>query len=306
MIYLVAISAGLLAFLVLMIFLRLLLKDRLILDKRLDVIGGKSDEDKPIKARKRKTTKEPALRALAYELSNAGVHMRPNEFLILWLTSAAIVPTLLALAGMHPVSSFAAALFGLALPPLFVRKRKKKRLILFEKQLGEALVLIANCLSAGMTFQQAMASVSSEMPNPIAHEFARTVKEIQFGTGVDIALDHLVSRVKSTDLMLTVSAIQIQRQVGGNLLEILENISVTIKDRIKIKDEIRVLVATGRSSGLIIGMIPIAIGGILALINPEYIMLFFQTQMGVTMLIVAATMEILGFLVIRKIVNIKY
>jgi tight adherence protein B len=232
--------------------------------------------------------------------------MRPNEFLVIWFLSAVFMPVLMAVAGLHLVSVAAVGIIGLATPPLLVRKRKKKRLVIFEKQLGEALVLICNCLRAGMTFQQAMSSIATEMPDPIAREFSRTVKEIHLGASVDTALDSMVKRVGSTDLMITISAIQIQRQVGGNLMEILENISMTIKDRIKIKEDIRVLTATGRSSGVIVGAIPLAIGGLLTLVNPAYIMTFFETRMGVIMLIVAGAMEAIGFLIIRKIVSVKY
>ncbi len=115
-----------------------------------------------------------------------------------------------------------------------------------------------------------------------------------------------MKRVRSTDLMLTVSAVQIQRQVGGNLLEILENTSKTIKERIKLKDDIRVMTASGRISSIVVGMLPVAIGGLLMLINPSYIQTFFDTSMGVIMLVVAAGMEITGFLIIKKIATIKY
>jgi tight adherence protein B len=187
-----------------------------------------------------------------------------------------------------------------------VNKRKSKRLVLFEKQLGDALVLIGNCLRAGMTFHQAMANVAKEMPDPIAKEFSRTVKEIQLGSATDDALERLAERVKSKDLLITVSAVQIQREVGGNLLEIIETISQTIKDRAKIRDDIRVMSAQGRSSGIIIGMLPLAIGGILALVNPDYVMTFFDTKAGTIMLIVAGCMEVTGFFIINRIVNIKY
>jgi tight adherence protein B len=151
-----------------------------------------------------------------------------------------------------------------------------------------------------------MANIAHEMPDPIAREFARTAKEIQLGNSMDTALDNMVQRVRSTDLMLTVSAVQIQRQVGGNLLEILENISVTIRERIKLKDDIRVMTASGRISSVVVGLIPVAIGGLLMLINPSYIQTFFDTPMGIGMLTAAAGMEIIGFLIIKKIVTIKY
>jgi tight adherence protein B len=116
----------------------------------------------------------------------------------------------------------------------------------------------------------------------------------------------MASRVGSVDLMLAVSAVNIQRQTGGNLSVILGNISTTIKERQKIKDDIRVLTATGRISGAVIGSIPVGIALILLLINPDYIMMFFDTQIGIFMLIVAAIMETIGFLVVKKMVTVKY
>lgn len=303
--YVISISIAVTTFFLFVMILFAIRKDNLLLNKRLDEMGIKPEEIKPVKIRKKKE-KPPVSLTLAYELSNAGIRMRTNEFLILWFICAAVIPGMLSLAGLHLVSVFTAAGIGIAIPPILVNKRKKKRLVIFEQQLGDALVLMSNCLRAGMTFQQAMANVSTEMPDPIAKEFSRTVREIQFGTNVDVALDRLVARVKSADLMITVSAIQIQREVGGNLLEILESISDTIKERIKVKNEMRVLSATGKSSGVIIGVLPIVIGGMLALINPDYIMTFFDTKMGTTMLIVAVLMESTGFLLINRIVNIKY
>ena len=302
----VGLSAGLLIFMIAIILLRLAMRDKITVSQRLAELGGQSETQKPVKIKRKKSSRDPVSLALANDLFNAGIRMRPNEYLVIWFLSAVFLPALMAVSGLHLVSVAAVALIGLATPPLLVRKRKKKRLIIFEKQLGEALVLICNCLRAGMTFQQAMSSIATEMPDPRAREFSRTVKEIHLGASVDSALDGMVKRVGSTDLMITISAIQIQRQVGGNLMEILENISMTIKDRIKIKEDIRVLTATGRSSGVIVGAIPLAIGGLLTLVNPAYIMTFFDTRMGVIMLLVAGAMETVGFLIIRKIVSIKY
>lgn len=306
MIYILAISSGLLAFAVISIVIRMIMRDRIAVLDRINYQIGQFTNDQPVKIRKKKKARDPVSLAIANELSNAGINMRPNEFLILWAIAIILIPGLLWLLDAHTMTTLAAAIIGFVLPPLLIRNRKKKRLIIFEKQLGEALVLIGNCLRAGMTFQQAMSNVAEDMPDPIGREFSRTIREIHLGSSVDTALERMSERVKSLDLTLTVSAIQIQRQVGGNLLDILENISITIKDRLKVKDDIRVLTATGRSSGVIVGSIPLVIGGMLALINPEYMMTFFNTRTGNIMLFVAGGMEILGFLIIRKIVDIKY
>ncbi len=137
-------------------------------------------------------------------------------------------------------------------------------------------------------------------------EFGRVCNEIRYGATMEEALNNMVDRVKSPDLMLVVSAVLIQRTTGGNLSEILSTISNTIRDRIKIKGEISSITAQGRMSGLIIGSLPVGIAAILMVINPEYMSTFFTTTAGNIMLIVSVVMEVLGFFAIRKVVTIEY
>ncbi len=277
--YLLAVSTGLLAFLIATIILMTGTEDRHRLKQRLHALVGKAEQPRSLVRQDRKKNqvhrKNSVSKVFAEELLSAGVRMRPEEFLTLWICATLGPSGLILLLGGHPITVFAAVLIGLLIPPFVVVHLKKKRLILFEKQLGDALLLMSNCLRSGLTFQQAMVNIAKEMPDPIAREFFRTSKEIQLGNSMDIALDNMIRRVQSTDLMLMVSAVQIQRQVGGNLLEILENISVTIKERLKLKDDIRVMTATGRISSLVVGMIPIVIAGALMLINPAYMQKFF-------------------------------
>ncbi|MGI5907144.1 MAG: type II secretion system F family protein [Christensenellales bacterium] len=289
------------------ILLNRFVAQRTLVKQRLRALAGWQEQQvRPVKQKKPKRGRIPVSKVFAEELASAGVRMRPEEFLTLWLAAALAPAGVLMLFRAHPITLIAAAALGVLLPPLLVRRAKGKRLRLFERQLGDALLLMGNSLRSGLTFQQAMGNIAREMPDPIAREFARTVREIQLGCDIDAALDGMVKRVRSTDLMLTVSAVQIQRQVGGNLLEILENTSKTIKERIKLKDDIRVMTASGRISSIVVGMLPVAIGGLLMLINPSYIQTFFDTSMGVIMLVVAAGMEITGFLIIKKIATIKY
>jgi tight adherence protein B len=144
------------------------------------------------------------------------------------------------------------------------------------------------------------------MTPPINVEFGRALQEMQYGVPLEQALNSMAERIKSPDLMLTISAVNIQRQTGGNLSEILEVISETIKERIKIKGDIRTLTAQGRMSGLLIGGLPIVLGGFLMVANPSYMMLLFTESMGRLFLISAIILEIIGFSLIRKIVSIKY
>jgi tight adherence protein B len=151
-----------------------------------------------------------------------------------------------------------------------------------------------------------MTSISEEMQEPIGKEFALTVREINMGVDMDTALDNMVDRVRSTDLMMTVAAVKIQRQVGGNLLEILVSISSTIKDRLRLKNDIRVMTAQGRMSALIIGLLPVFLALMLMIINPTYLLKFVQKPAGIAMLAVGLVMEIIGFVFVRKVVTITY
>jgi tight adherence protein B len=232
--------------------------------------------------------------------------MRGEEFLGLWLIVTLAPGGLMLFLGAHPLSAAAMILFGIVIPPMYVQSAKGKRLRKFEKQLGDALLLIANSLRAGFSFLQAMSSISEEMQEPIGKEFALTVREINMGVDMDTALDNMVDRVRSTDLLMTVAAVKIQRQVGGNLLEILVTISSTIKDRLRLKNDIRVMTAQGRVSALIIGLLPVFLALMLMIINPTYLLKFVQKPAGIAMLVVGLIMEIIGFIFVRKVVTITY
>ena len=185
------------------------------------------------------------------ELLLANILIKPEEFLVLWLIVIFVPAGLVILFTSELIPSVTLIVLGVLLPPAYIRNQKKKRTAKFESQLGDALIVIGNCIRSGLTFQQAMETISNEMDAPIGQEFTRVVREIRYGNNLEKALNNMASRVGSVDLMLAVSAVNIQRQTGGNLSVILGNISTTIKERQKIKDDIRVLTATGRISGAV-------------------------------------------------------
>lgn len=240
------------------------------------------------------------------ELTLADIKLKPEEFSVIWLVLTFIPSGLVALLSGEMLSAVTLAVVGAGLPVFIVRSRKKKRTIAFEVQLGDALIVICNCLRSGLSFQQAMEAIVKEMGPPVSVEFGRVLQEMQYGVPLEEGLNNMTERLKSADLLLTVSAVNIQRQTGGNLSEILEIISETIKERIKIKGDIRTLTAQGRMSGMLIGGLPIVMGGMLMITNPAYMLLLFTTPLGRMLLIVAVTMEVLGFTFIKKIVDIKY
>lgn len=240
------------------------------------------------------------------ELILADIMMKPEEFCLVWLVLTFVPAGLAALfkAGLMPSATLAAV--GAFLPILFIKIKKGRRIKAFEGQLGDTLIMICNGLKSGFSFQQTMENVANDMPPPIGIEFGRVCNEIRYGATMEEALNNMVDRVKSPDLMLVVSAVLIQRTTGGNLSEILTTISQTIKDRIQIKGEISSITAQGRMSGMIIGALPICIAAVLMVVNPDYMSTFFTTTAGKIMLAVSAVMEIIGFFAIRKVVTIEY
>ena len=191
-------------------------------------------------------------------------------------------------------------------PWIFIKMKQNKRRKIFESQLCDALMISCSCLRSGLTFQQAMETIAKDMEAPISTEFARACSEINFGASMDKALSDMVERIKSADLMLAVSAISVQRQTGGNLSQILETISNTIRERIKVKADVNATTSQGRMSGLLIGALPIGLALVLNLINPAYMQPMFESTVGHYLLGACVVLEVLGFIVIRKIVDIKY
>src|SRR4030067_249665 len=148
------------------------------------------------------------------------------------------------------------AAIGFLAPILYLKRQQGKRLVKFDNQLADMLNLMVNGLRAGYSIMQAMEAVSKELPAPISDEFRRVVQEMQIGIPIDVALENLLRRIPSDDLDFVVTAINVQREVGGNLSEILDNISFTIRERVRIKGEIRVLTAQVRTSGTFLSLIP--------------------------------------------------
>ena len=253
-----------------------------------------------------KMTNKRVLDIIGNELLLANMIIKPEEFLALWLAIVFVPAGLVILFSNKSVPAITLIALGTMLPPFYIKKQQKKRTAKFESQLSDALMVICNCIRSGLTFQQALETSAEQMEPPISQEFGRVVQEIRYGNTLEKAMGNMVKRVGSADLVLAVSAVNIQRQTGGNLSVILENISTTIRDRQKTKDDIRVLTSTGRISGVVIGSLPLAVGLILLLVTPDYIMIFFKTTMGIAMLIAAAVLEFIGFLVVRKIVTVKY
>ena len=167
------------------------------------------------------------------------------------------------------------------------------------------LIIACSCLKSGLSFSQAMETISKDMDAPISSEFALVIKEMSMGSSMEEALDKMSTRIKSKHLQLMISAVLVQRQTGGNLSQILENISDTIKDRMKLQQELKSATASGKMSGTIVGCMPVAILGMFALVNSDFVTPMFHEKIGIILLCVAGGLELLCFLLIKKITTIK-
>ena len=271
---------------------------------------GKPEEDNQNVQKKsgylERISKLGVTEVIGNELLDAEIMVRPEEFLGMWIVVGLCLPLLTMLLLRNVISGFIILLLCIMLPLLFLKTRKGKKMEKFDEQLSDALLTISNCLSAGLSFQQAMENIAREMPDPIANEFGRTVKEMRLGKTTEKALSDMMERVPSKDLSIALNEILIQHQVGGNLSEILESIAGTIEDRRRVRKEIKVLTAQGKISGMIVGLLPLFLGVILTIINPSYMIPFFVSPIGIIAIIVAVVMELIGVLLIKKIVTIEY
>ncbi len=213
------------------------------------------------------------------------------------------------------IMALVGALVGMQLPRMYLGYAEKKRMNAFNNQLGDTLNLWVNALRSGYSVLQGMETIATELPPPVSVEFERVVQEVRLGLSVEQALNNMYRRVPSEDLDLVITAVNIQREVGGNLAEVLDSISFTIRERVRIKGEIRTLTAQGRASAWIISLLPIVLGLLLYAINPGYVSQLWAMEKpfiiegvfpcGWVVLGIGATMIGLGAFAIQKIVQIE-
>ena len=246
---------------------------------------------------------------IARQLAQADIKFKPGEFIALYaitiLGGAFIV---FFIGGRDPISAGIGAVVGFFIPQLYVNRQKRKRLIRFNEQLPDMINLMVNGLRAGYSTMQAMEAVSKELPPPICDEFHRVVQEMQLGIPMERALSNLLRRIASDDLDFLITAINVQREVGGNLAEILDVISFTIRERVRIKGEIRVLTAQVMTSGKILAIMPIALIGVLWVIRKDYIMEFFNPKYSLCGYIALGSVVLLvgvGYFIMTRIANIE-
>jgi tight adherence protein B len=255
---------------------------------------------------------------LARELARADVALKPSEFLAIRIGAIVSVPVLMIMLSPligflgSPIAWIVGVGVGFWLPRFWLNRRKSRRLKAFNGGLADTIMLLANSLRAGSSFLQSIEMVVREAQPPISTEFSRVIREVNLGLPLDDALANLGRRMKSDDLDLMTTAIAIQHSVGGNLAEILDTIAYTIRERVRIKGEIRTLTAQQRMSGYVVGFLPVALVILLSVIAPSFMapMLqkppeLFGLPAGLFILGIGGFMMAIGFVLIRRIVDIE-
>ncbi len=264
----------------------------------------------PIGARMEKAIANRGFAAtIQNELARANLKLTASEFMMLNVVSVLVLMLLAYLLSQNLVLGLLGAVAGFYVPKLYLKQRQKSRLKAFNNQLGDTIMLLSNSLRSGYSLLQSLEMVARESPNPIAEEFGRVVREVSFGLTPEQALSHLVVRIESEDLDLMVTAINVQHEVGGNLALILDAIANTVRERVRIKGEIKTLTAQQTLGGYVIALLPVALGGLLFLLNSGYMLQLFSFQKAICVPVIAlpicsGVLIVLGFISIRKITQI--
>lgn len=284
-----------------------------VIQDRLDAYASRSATDMAERRERRtmagrldRTLRKQAFgKQLADDLSRADLQLRISEFMALSVL-AGVLGVLFGLILFDlPVLALVVGFVCFFYPRIYVKQRQAKRLKAFSDQLADALRLIVSSLRSGYSMLQSLEVVASELPEPIAGEFARVVREVGLGLSQEQAFNNMLNRVASDDLDMMVTAVNVQREVGGNLAEILDTISATIEERVRIQGEIRVMTAQQTLTGYLLTFLPVAVTLILFGINRAYMMQLFQDTCGLVMLGIGVMMVGIGFVIMKSIVKIQ-
>jgi tight adherence protein B len=241
---------------------------------------------------------------LAEQLQKADLKLRTSEFIAIQFGLVALL-AIIGFLRWGIIQAIIAGVVGYFIPGFYVRYRMGKRLKAFNNQLGDTLVLLSNALKAGYSFAQAVDTVAKNAVPPMSDEFSRAVREMNLGGSVEEALNNMLKRIESPDFDLVVTAVAIHRTVGGNLAEILDNIAHTIRERIRIKGEIKTLTAQATASGTLITILPIGLAIFLYFVTPTYFKPMTENFIGWAMIGFAIFLIFIGNLIIRKITAIE-
>ena len=244
-------------------------------------------------------------RRLARLIDQSGVRTTPSAVALISIVAAAGVGLLTLLLIPQRFAPVVAGTFAGAAPFCWLLHRRTQRLKRFEEQFPEALDLLARAIRAGHAFQTALGMVADELPDPVGPEFRKTFDQQNFGLPLRDAMNEMAARLGILDVRFFVTAVLIQRDTGGNLSEILENLAHVVRERFKIRRQVRVHTAHGRFTGYVLLALPAALGIALSFINPEHMEVLFHERMGQTMLLGAVVMQTIGFVWIRQVIKIE-
>jgi tight adherence protein B len=242
---------------------------------------------------------------LAALIEQSGVKTTPASIAVLTLLSGAGLGLIASLVVRVPMVTWAIVFIGMTFPTLYLMQRRSARRRRFEEQFPEALDLLSRALRAGHAFQSALGMVGDEMPDPVGPEFKKTFEQQNFGLPLTDALNELAARTQLLDVRFFVTAVTIQRETGGNLSEVLDNLAEVVRERFKLLRQVRVHTAHGRFTGYVLLALPAALGVALMFISPDHMNTLFQHPLGRTMLVGAGVMQTVGYFWIRQVIRIE-
>lgn len=234
-----------------------------------------------------------------------GIGISAESLIMLWAAAAFGLPVILYALFSNMLLAVLGVVIGVFGPFFAIVQMKKRGIERFEKQLSSALLLVGNSLKCGFSFQQALKRVSQDMPDPIAGEFRQALAEMEYGGSMENALTGIATRWESRELLLLNSAVKLQQKAGGSLVEVIDAVVEIIRKRVKMRGMVRSLSAQGKVSGVVVGGLPIFLVTVLSVVDKMYRQTVFYTMGGNLMLCAVAVIEVMGFLCIYKIVNIK-
>jgi len=247
----------------------------------------------------------PQVQDLKVLLEQADLNWTPGTFITISVGLAAALSASAFILSQSLIPTLLAGLAGLSFPLLYVKRLKKRRIRRFEEQFPEAIDLLGRSIRAGHAFPTGLKVVAEESPEPMSTEFRQIFEEQKFGLPLEDSLLGMADRIDLVDVRIFVTAILIQREVGGNLAEILDKIAYTIRERFMLRRQIRVYTAQGRLTGYILAAMPILLGLAITALNPQYMAILFEEPTGKVLIAAAAVMQFLGFLTIRRIIDIE-
>jgi tight adherence protein B len=238
-------------------------------------------------------------------LDQADLHITPSRLLMFSFMAGMLGALAASVLTIFIPLMILAGLICASIPLVHVWWRRKKRFDAFLEQLPDALDLISRALSAGHAFSEALHMVSMEMPEPVATEFRKAYEEQNLGLSVKLALENLTQRMPLLDLKMCVTAVLIQRETGGNLAEILEKVSYTIRERFRIMGDLKTLTTSSRLSAWLLCGLPIFVAAAVTVMNPDYMSVLWKDPRGHYLIAAALMLQITGMLIVRKILKIK-